>query len=128
MTVRRRRGGFKDALSSEDGGGTVLAAALAFALLLILFAIVALGQAAMAAGKAATAADLAALAAADAARGLSVGEPCSVAADLTRLQGAVLLSCVVGGVARDTVQIEVSLASGLPWPAHGMARAGPPPG
>lgn len=127
MTARQSPAGFKETLSPDDGGGTVLAAALAFALLLILFAIVALGQAAMAAGKAATAADLAALAAADAARGLSAGEPCSVAADLARLQGAVLLSCAVGGIARDTVQIEVSLASGLPWPAHGKARAGPPP-
>ena len=111
----------------DDGGGTVLAAGLAWVLLMLVLAVVALGQAAVAAGKAATAADLSALAAADAARGLTPGEPCDIAANLAQRHGARLVACEVGGTGLDTVQVEVVLPSGLPWPAHGMARAGPPP-
>lgn len=111
----------------EDGAGTVVAAGLAIAVLLLLTAVLWIGQAAAAADKAATAADLAALAAADAARGIASGEPCQVAAELASRHGAVLVSCTVMGANADSVQVEVQLQTRLPWPAHGLARAGPPP-
>lgn len=113
--------------SREGGAGTVVAAGLAMAMLLLLTGVLWLGQAAAAAGKAATAADLAALAAADVARGLTPGDPCQVAADLAIRLGASLTSCQVQGAQADTVQVEVIVRSGLPWAAHGLARAGPPP-
>ncbi|MGA7204151.1 MAG: Rv3654c family TadE-like protein [Specibacter sp.] len=111
----------------EDGAGTVVAAGLAIVMLILLMAVLWIGQAAVAAGQAATAADLAALAAADAARGIASGEPCRVAADLASRHGAVLVACTVMGAAADTVQVEVRMQTRLPWPAHGLARAGPPP-
>lgn len=113
--------------SRESGAGTVVAAGLAMAVLLLLTGVLWLGQAAAAAGKAATAADLAALAAADVARGLAEGDPCQVAADLAARHGATLTSCQVLGAWADTVQVEVTVRTGLPWPAHGLALAGPPP-
>ncbi|WP_245933566.1 Rv3654c family TadE-like protein [Arthrobacter livingstonensis] len=113
--------------AQESGAGTVVAAGLAMAVLLLLVGVLCLGQAATAAGKAATAADLAALAAADAARGLAEGDPCQVAADLAARHGATLTTCKVLGAWADTVQVEVTVRTGLPWPAHGLARAGPPP-
>lgn len=112
----------------ERGAGTVVAAGLAMALLLLLGGVLGLGQAAAAASRAATAADLAALGAADAARGLADGDPCQVAADLAARHEAALTSCQVLGPWADTVQVEVSVRTPLPWAAHGLARAGPPPG
>ena len=56
--------------------------------------IVLLAQSAAMAFRAAAAADLAALAAADAARGITPGEPCAVAADVARRNGARILSCL----------------------------------
>lgn len=109
----------------ERGAGTVLAAALALALLLLTVMVLWLGQAAAAAGKAATAADLAALAAADAYRGLSAGDPCQVAADVSARHGATVLDCTLVGAG--SVQITVAVRTSLPWPASGRARAGPPP-
>ncbi|WP_104086315.1 Rv3654c family TadE-like protein [Arthrobacter sp. GMC3] len=114
-------------LGREEGAGTVLAAGLAMVLLTLLIGLMWLGQAVNMAAKAATSADLAALAAADAARGLTAGEPCPIAADLVGRQGGVLVSCEVVGKNADTVQIEVSVRTGLPWPAYGKSRAGPPP-
>lgn len=112
----------------ERGAGTVVAAGLAVVLLLLLAAVLGLAQAGAAASKAATAADLAALAAADAARGLATGDPCQVASELAARHGAALTSCRVLGPWADTVQVEVSVRTALPWPARGLARAGPPPG
>lgn len=111
--------------TGEEGSGTVLAAALALALLLLTALVLGLGQAAAAAGKAATVADLAALAGADAYRGLSTGVPCQIAAEVSALHGATLLECRLLGTG--SVQVKVALQTPLPWPAHGQARAGPPP-
>ncbi|MEO6531817.1 MAG: Rv3654c family TadE-like protein [Specibacter sp.] len=111
--------------ADEEGAGTVLAAALAMALLLLTVLVLGVGQAAVAAGKAATAADLAALAAADAYRGISTGVPCLVAADVAAVHGATLLECRLLG--SGSVQVKVAFQTSLPWPAHGQARAGPPP-
>ncbi|GAA4655496.1 Rv3654c family TadE-like protein [Arthrobacter cryoconiti] len=111
----------------ERGSGTVLAAGLALAVILLLAGVLGLGQASTAAAQAATAADLAALAAADAARGLSAGDPCSIAADIAQRYGAQISRCQVQGHNLDTVQVELTILSGLPWKAYGKARAGPPP-
>lgn len=105
----------------------MMAVGLAIVLLMLLSGLVWLGEAVNAASKTATAADLAALAAADAARGLTTGDPCQVAADLVSRQGAVLVSCMVVGRNADTVQLEVSVQTSLPWPAYNKSRAGPPP-
>ncbi|MHA7303830.1 Rv3654c family TadE-like protein [Arthrobacter sp. TMN-49] len=112
--------------SAEEGAGTVLAAALALALLLLTAMVMWLGQAAVAAGQAATAADLAALAAADAYRGLSTGVPCQVAADVSAHHGATLVECRLVGAG--SVQVNVAIQTSMPWSAYGRARAGPPPG
>lgn len=111
----------------ESGSGTVLAAGLALAVILLLAGMLGLGQASTAAARAATAADLAALAAADAARGISAGDPCSIAADIAQRHGAQISKCQVQGQNLDTVQVELTVLSGLPWKAFGKARAGPPP-
>jgi secretion/DNA translocation related TadE-like protein len=110
----------------ELGAGTVLALGLGMVLLLAMTAVVLLGQAAVAASKAATSADLAALAAADAARGLSVGEPCAVAAEVAARHGAGLVSCSIDF--GNTVQLRTEVHSRTVFgPATGLARAGPPP-
>lgn len=93
--------------SAESGAGTVLAAGLALAMLLLMALLLGLGQAGVAAARAAKAADLAALAAADVHRGLIPGDPCALAGDLS-------------------VQVRVSVKTPFPWPASGVARAGPP--
>ena len=88
--------------------------------------IVLLAQSAAMAFRAAAAADLAALAAADAARGITPGEPCAVAADVARRNGARVLSCLEG--AGSTVQVRTELDIRTPLGgATGLARAGPPP-
>lgn len=112
--------------SPERGAGTVLALGLGLVLLLAMTAVVLLGQAAVLASRAAAAADLSALAAADAARGLTSGEPCAVAAEVAARHGARLLACAVE--AGNTVQIRTELRSRAAFgPASGLARAGPPP-
>lgn len=109
----------------EAGAGTVVAAGLALAMLLLLALVLGLGQAAVAAAKAARAADLAALSAADSYRGLAPGDPCNAAADVAARNGAVLTRCSLGG--DFSVEVEVAVGTALPWPATGLARAGPPP-
>lgn len=109
----------------EEGAGTVLAAALALVLLVLAAVLLGVAQAAVGAGKAATAADLAALAAADAYRGISTGVPCRVASEMAGVHGATLLECALMG--NGSVQVTVACRTSLPWPAHGKARAGPPP-
>lgn len=113
---------------SERGAGTVLMAGLALLTLLLIASAVLLLQAAVAASKAATAADLAALAAADVARGLAVGEPCSVAAAVAERHDASLRQCSLGATSPRTVTVHVSVhVGGLLPDAAGAARAGPPP-
>lgn len=109
----------------ERGSGTVLAAGVAMAILLLTVMVLGLAQTAVAAAKAATAADLAALAAADVHRGLAVGDPCQVAAEIAAVHKAQLVACALSPDM--TVQIAVVVNTGLPWPAQGKARAGPPP-
>ena len=110
----------------ERGAGTVLALALVAVVIALLLGPLLLAEAGVMASRAASAADLAALAAADAARGLSSGEPCSVAAEVAGKQDAKITSCTVTG--GDVVDVETELAHPFQWGvATGRARAGPPP-
>lgn len=112
-------------VKDDSGAGTTLAAGLAVAVLLLMTLVLGLGQAVAAAARAATAADLAALAAADAYRGLKHGAPCQIAAFVSQRNGADLQECTLASDL--SVQVKVSVSTALPWPAHGRARAGPPP-
>ncbi|MFJ5861075.1 Rv3654c family TadE-like protein [Pseudarthrobacter sp. NPDC092439] len=110
----------------ERGSGTVLAVGLALTVLLVMAVVLLFAQAAALAGRAASAADLAALAAADALRGLTEGEPCTVALEVAARHGATLVSCVEG--AGHTVEVRTELVERtVAGPARGHARAGPPP-
>jgi len=110
----------------DRGSGTVLALALGLVLLMAAVMIALLGQAATMASRAAAAADLAALAAADAARGITSGEPCTVAGEVARRYQARVLSCSEGS--GETVQVRTQLDAGTMFgAATGLARAGPPP-
>lgn len=112
--------------SSERGSGTVLAVGLAVAVMVLMAVVLLFAQAAVFASRAASAADLAALAAADALRGLTEGDPCSVAQDVAARHGAALVSCTEG--AGQTVEVRTELLERtLPGAATGHARAGPPP-
>lgn len=112
--------------SPERGAGTVLALGLGMLVIAAGVLIVLLAQSAAMAFRAAAAADLAALAAADAARGIAPGEPCAVAADVARRNGATVLSCLEGP--GSTVQVRTELDTATPLGgATGLARAGPPP-
>lgn len=112
----------------ERGSGTVIGLALVMVLLLLLIAVLVLAEAAVAAGRAATAADLSALAGADAARGLSSGAPCAVAATVAARQEAVLTRCRVGGHHGEIIDVWTSVDLASPWgSAVGRSRAGPPP-
>jgi secretion/DNA translocation related TadE-like protein len=102
-------------------------AGLAMLALLLAAMLVLMVQATTGASRAATAADLAALAAADAARGITVGEPCTEAAAIAEQHGAELVRCDVGGTGAGTVVIRVIVGTAGPLPdATGSARAGPP--
>jgi secretion/DNA translocation related TadE-like protein len=90
-------------------------------------AVALLGHALATSARAASAADLAALAAADAERGLREGSPCGTARAVAELNGAALVLCDVE-TPGSTVKVTVQIDTGAPWgPAHGRARAGPPP-
>jgi secretion/DNA translocation related TadE-like protein len=110
----------------ERGSGTVLGLTLGAVVALLLAAVLLLAQAGVMASRAASAADLSALAAADAARGLTSGQPCAVAADVAGRHSAKLTSCnVLGG---GVVEVATELAHAFDWgAATGRARAGPPP-
>lgn len=93
------------------------------ALMLLLAATLTLTQVHVAASRAAVAADLAALSAADAARGLMVGDPCTLAGSTVNAHEATMVSCHIEepGVAH----IEVQLATPIGLDATAAARAGP---
>lgn len=112
--------------SKERGSGTVLGAGLALVLIILLAALMVVVQAAVGASRTAAAADLAALAAADAARGLTPGDPCRIAGTVAAENEVELIECqVIDGV---IVDITTSLELPPPWgKATGRSRAGPPP-
>ncbi len=101
---------------------------IAVALLVLLGLLVVLVQATVGASRASTAADLAALAAADAARGLTEGEPCAVAGEVARKHDVDLVHCAQIGTTGHIVDVTTSLRiSPILNDATGRARAGPPP-
>ncbi|WP_169332126.1 Rv3654c family TadE-like protein [Acaricomes phytoseiuli] len=114
----------------ESGATTVLVAVIAAFCILSFTLIAAWFTAAQAQKNASNAADLGALAAADAARGLSAGEPCRVSEALVQRHGAQQESCAIEATG-DTVKVTVTMA--LPGmlqplgPARAQARAGLPP-
>ena len=110
----------------DRGSRTILALALGLVVLMAAVLLATLGQAMTMASRAAAAADLAALAAADAARGITDGEPCAVAAEIARRNAAIVVSCAEG--TGHTVQVRTQLDVGTAFgAATGLARAGPPP-
>lgn len=123
-------------LRQERGSGTVLAVGIIAVLILLLSLTAVLGAAAAAKAQAQRAADLAALAAADTARGLAIGDPCTVAAEVAAQNGTALQECTVGGEHPNEVTVTVSRESGVVIITHlvpaitlsaaGTARAGPP--
>ncbi|GGH90475.1 Rv3654c family TadE-like protein [Arthrobacter liuii] len=110
----------------ERGSGTVLAAGLALVVMTAMAVMLLLAQSAVLASRAAAAADLAALAAADALRGITTGDPCTVAAEVAARHAATVLSCSEGPA--QTVEVRTGLRErSLLGAATGHARAGPPP-
>ncbi|MRX43481.1 Rv3654c family TadE-like protein [Agromyces kandeliae] len=114
----RRAGRFAD----DQGAATVVAVAILGAVVALGVAVVGVLGASVAAQSAANAADASALAAADAVSGAVAGEPCTLAGDLARRNGATLLECRIEGSA---AVVSVALALG-PVRATASARAGPP--
>jgi secretion/DNA translocation related TadE-like protein len=110
----------------ERGSGTVLAAGLAIVVIMAMALMLLLAQSAVMASRAAAAADLAALAAADALRGITSGDPCTVAADVAARHAATLVGCTEGAGQTITVRTELNARTML-GAASGQARAGPPP-
>lgn len=113
----------RQTLTTDEGASTAMMLTVFAALMLLLAAALTLIQVHVAASRAAGAADLAALAAADAARGLMIAEPCSLAADTVAAHGAHLTDCDIAapGVAHIRVQVEAPM--GLTATAE--SRAGP---
>jgi secretion/DNA translocation related TadE-like protein len=123
-TAGKWRAGTHD--GRERGSGTVLAAGLALVVMTAMAVMLLLAQSAVLASRAAAAADLAALAAADALRGITTGEPCSVAAGVAARHAATVLSCSEGP--GQTIEVRTELGERpLLGAATGHARAGPPP-
>lgn len=112
--------------SKERGSGTVLAAGLALVVMMAMALLLLLGQSAVMASRAASAADLAALAGADALRGITDGEPCTLAAEVAARHAALVLSCSEGEGHTLEVHTELTQRTIL-GAATGHARAGPPP-
>lgn len=120
---RRRQA---SACGRERGSGTVLAAGLALVVMMAMALMLLLAQSAVLASRAASAADLAALAAADALRGVTDGDPCTVAFQVAARQGAAVLGCTEG--AGQTIEVRTELMERTVFgAATGRSRAGPPP-
>ncbi|MFJ6078746.1 Rv3654c family TadE-like protein [Pseudarthrobacter sp. NPDC092419] len=121
-----RGSGIQRSSHGERGAGTILAVGLALTVLMLMAGALLFAQAAVFAGRAASAADLAALAAADALRGLTEGDPCTVALEVATRHGATVVSCVEG--TGQTVEVRTELVERtVAGPARGHSRAGPPP-
>jgi secretion/DNA translocation related TadE-like protein len=112
--------------NGERGSGTVLAAGLALVVMMAMALLLLLAQSAVMASRAAAAADLAALAGADALRGITDGEPCTLAAEVAARHAASVLSCSEGEGHTLEVHTELTERTIL-GAATGHARAGPPP-
>ncbi|MCM3509788.1 pilus assembly protein TadG-related protein [Rothia sp. P100] len=115
---------------AERGSNTVTSLGLVCVLLVLGLTVAGLVGIVSANHRAATAADLAALAGADAARGLSSGQPCTVAAAVAGRNGASLAGCALPSELSGTVDVRVTIPIEGPFAflgsAEGLSRAGPP--
>lgn len=115
---------------AERGSNTVTSLGLVCVLLVLGLTMAGLVGVVSANHRAATAADLAALAGADAARGLSSGQPCTIAAAVAGRNGASLAGCALPSELSGTVDIRVTIPIEGPFAflgsAEGLSRAGPP--
>ncbi|MRG60455.1 helicase [Agromyces sp. CFH 90414] len=111
-------------LDDERGAGSVLALAIVGGVVALTVGLVPVLAVHVHSQRAANAADAAALAAADAISGAVAGEPCALADQVARRNGARLASCeeAEGGVASVSVAVGV-----LGLEVSARARAGPPP-
>lgn len=114
----------------ERGSGSVSAVGIVCALLVVGITCAGLVGIVAANHRAAKAADLAALAAADAARGLTTGEPCARAQDVAQANQAHLVACALPPNLTGTADIRTSVDIAGPFAflgsAQGVSRAGPP--
>ena len=112
-----------DPLTSDRGASTAMLLAVFAALMLLVAAALTLIQIHVAASRAAAAADLAALSAADTARGLMIGDPCTVAENTVTAHEATMTQCDLAapGVAHIRVAVDVPLG----FTATAESRAGP---
>lgn len=115
---------------AERGSNTVTSLGLVCVLLVLGLTVAGLVGIVSANHRAATAADLAALAGADAARGLSSGQPCTVAAAVAGRNGASLAGCALPSELSGTVDVRVTIPIEGPFAflgsAESLSRAGPP--
>lgn len=115
---------------AERGSNTVTSLGLVCVLFVLGLTMAGLVGVVSANHRAATAADLAALAGADAARGLSSGQPCTVAAAVAGRNGASLAGCALPSELSGTVDVRVMIPIEGPFAflgsAEGLSRAGPP--
>lgn len=115
---------------AERGSNTVTSLGLVCVLLVLGLTMAGLVGVVSANHRAATAADLAALAGADAARGLSSGQPCTVAAAVAGRNGASLAGCALPSELSGTVDVRVTIPIEGPFAflgsAESLSRAGPP--
>lgn len=115
---------------AERGSNTVTSLGLVCVLLVLGLTMAGLVGVVSANHRAATAADLAALAGADAARGVSSGQPCTVAAAVAGRNGASLAGCALPSELSGTVDVRVMIPIEGPFAflgsAEGLSRAGPP--
>ncbi|MEX3630790.1 Rv3654c family TadE-like protein [Rothia sp. LK2492] len=115
---------------AERGSNTVTSLGLVCVLLVLGLTMAGLVGVVSANYRAATAADLAALAGADAARGLSSGQPCTVAAAVAGRNGASLAGCALPSELSGTVDVRVTIPIEGPFAflgsAESLSRAGPP--
>ncbi|MGH1978096.1 Rv3654c family TadE-like protein [Rothia sp. L_38] len=113
----------------ERGSSTVATVGLVCALLVLGTTCAGLIGVITAQHRAAAAADVAALAAADAARGLTPGEPCAVAERLALANGAQLGGCGqpsgLGGTVDVRTFVDIPGPFAFLGPAQGLSRAGP---
>lgn len=128
--MKESRAGPGSEAEVDRGSASVVGAMLMMAAVAAMAVVAAIAHVAVMNCRAATAADLAALSAADAARGLTTGDPCDIATRVARGNGARLVSCteVPGLAGAIDVDVEVDLNHWVTvlGPARGMARAGPP--
>ncbi|MGV3149483.1 Rv3654c family TadE-like protein [Rothia sp. 11273D007AR] len=114
----------------ERGSSTVATVGLVCALLVLGATCAGLIGVITAQHRAAAAADMAALAAADAARGLTPGEPCAVAERVALANGAHLGGCGqpagLGGTVDVRTFVDIPGPFAFLGPAQGLSRAGPP--